>query len=374
MDVRSVRLGEVTEPDARRWRALAARALEPNPALEPEALLAAAAHLPEWGRLPLLHVTDGDDMVLCALARPLRRWHRLPLPALTSRPEDGVVPLYVVLGTPLVDPSRSRAAGGVAREWTQACTGLSLPIATSDAWERPVLVRESLERDSWPASLGRRRLAEVERRRRRLAEELGGAVECRDRSHDPAAVEQFIRLEAAGWKGRADTALEADAARSAAFREACRRWAADRRLLVLSLEAGDTVLAVGCAVRSGEGLFLVKSAYDERYARFGPGFLLYLATSEHFLSATDASWMDSCCAPSNEFFRDFLPHRLPVATSTTSLGSVGSAALAGLPFLDTAATWLRPRTRRAPVTPARNSRSTSPPVATTVEDTVRRSG
>lgn len=402
MDVRTVPLGDVNEADESRWHALAGRALEPNPALEPEGLRAAAAHLPDWRRLPLLQVTDGDDLVLCALARPVRRWRRGPLPTLTSRPEDGAIPLFVVLGTPLADPVRARPAiaallsalksgevrphgqrarlvtvdrwrldGGVAAAWNQACLDLSLPVATYGRWERPILVREEAQRDGWPASLGARRVAELERRRARLGQRVGPVV-VRDRSADPAAVDELVRMEGAGWKGQANTALAADAARTDAFREACRRWAADGRLTMLSLEAGGAQVAIRCAVRSGDGFFLFKSAYDQRYARYAPGLLLHLATAEHFLS-TDAGWMDSCCAPSNTFFPTLLPHRLAVATSTTGLDVTGRATVRAVPFAS-AASRLRRRARRAAAVPASNSLSGNPPVASTVEDTERRSG
>jgi hypothetical protein len=378
MDVRSVPLGDVTEADESAWRALAARALEPNPALEPEALRAAAACLPSWRELPLLVVTDGEDMVLCALARPTRRWHRLPVPALTSHPEDGAVPIFVVLGAPLVDPVRAepaiaallsalktgevrphggrraalitlerwRADGALAAAWARTCEHLSLPVAVFDRWERPVLLREGALAEGWPAPLGERRIAELERRRRRLARAVGGPVEWRDRSGEKAAVDDFVRLEAGGWKGAAGTALAADARRTGAFTEACGRWAADGRLVMLGLEAAGTVLAVRCAVRSGRGYFLVKSTYDQRYARFAPGLLLQLATAEHFLSATDASWMDPCCAPSNTFFPAFLPHRLAVASATTALAPAGVAAMRAAPVLERAGTWLRPNLAR----------------------------
>lgn len=392
MDARILLLRDVTQADETRWRALAGSALEPNPTLEPAALRAAVAHIPSWGRLPLLQVIDGSELVLCALARPVGRWHRLPLRAVTSRPDDGPVPLFFVNGTPLVDRARARAAiatllaalssgdvrpgggrrpalfvverwkedGAVAAAWHQACDDLSLRIATSERWARPAFVREDAPEGGSLAWLDRDHAKKVRRRMRQLAEQLGGPMECRDRSADPTAVDDFIRLEAAGWKGRGGTALVADAGRAAAFAEACRRWASDGRLVVLSLEAGGEVVAIRCAVRSGAGLFLVKSTYDERWSRFGPGLVLLAATIDYFLSQTDASWIDTCCAPSNEFFPGVLPHRLPVETSTTGLNSAGRTALGALPKLQAAAARVRSSARRAPVAPTGTGPRTDP--------------
>ena len=52
------------------------------------------------------------------------------------------------------------------------------------------------------------------------------------------AIERFLTLEAAGWKGVAHTATPSTAGEADFFRAVCSSFAADNRLRLLSLEAG----------------------------------------------------------------------------------------------------------------------------------------
>lgn len=407
MDARLLSIGEVTPSEEERWRRLAAVAVEPNLSFEPEAVLGSAAHLPAWSGLRLLVVEDGTRFRACMVLRPLERRRDLPVRAVTTRVDPAPVPMLPVLGTPLLDPDRPRDAarslvaalasrhlrwpgklrpsvllldrwhdgGPVAEHLRAACRSLSVRCSTSEHWERPLLARHGApDPGGWPECLGARRLAEVRRRARRLAESVGGAVRCVDRAEDPGAVDEYLRLERSGWKGRAGTALADAPDRAAAFRETCRRWRSEGRLSMLTLEAAGTAVALRCAVRSGDVVFLLRIAYDEEFARYGPGVQLELATGEHFLRSTDARWMDSCCTPGNAFYENLLPHRTAVATAAVALRPAGAALLAALPVIRPAVRRLRPSTLRAAVTARSTDRSATPPVATTTDATDRRSG
>ncbi len=400
MDAALLDPGTLSDSQEEEWRGLVARAVEPNLAFEPEAVLPSVAHVPGWSAVRLLVATDGDRFAGCLPLRLQPRQRNFPVPSATTRLDGTSVPLLPVLGTPLLDrtstdaalatlldaltsrdltwpggagPSvvfldRWHAGGEVAGRWRAACAERGLRLVETDHWQRPALSRDAGE--TWPACLGRRRLAESGRKARRLAEALGGPVRCVDRAGDPRAVDDFLRLEASGWKGRAGTALLGTVGRAAAFGESCRRWAASGRLAMLTLEADGIPVAMRCAVRSGDHLFLHKIAYHDDYARFGPGVQLELATGEHFMTASEARWMDPCCAPSNTFYPDFLPHRLSVASAATAVRTDGAAVLA----IRALASRLRHSARRARLTARSVARSPAPPVATTTDATARRSG
>jgi Acetyltransferase (GNAT) domain len=407
MDARLVPIGEITPVVEERWRRLAAIAIEPNLSFEPEAVLGCAAYLPGWRDLQLLVVEDGERYRAAMVLRPLERRRDLPLRSVTTRVDPATVPMLPVLGTPLVDPERAPEAvtallaglasdrlgwpggsrpsvllldrwhdgGPVASLLGAACRTLSLRCTTGEHWERPLLSRQPTpDGVGWPKWLGARRLAEIRRRARRLTEAVDGAVRCVDRAEDTGAVDEYLRLERSGWKGRAGTALADAPERAWAFKETCRRWRCEGRLSMLTLEAAGTAVALRCAVRSGDVLFLLRIAYDEEFARYGPGVQLELATGEHFLGSTDARSMDSCCTPGNTFYDDWLPHRTAVATAAIALRPGGAAWLATVPVVRPAVRRLRPSALRAAVTARRTDRSATPPVATTIEATDRRSG
>src|SRR5690606_519696 len=105
-----------------------------------------------------------------------------------------------------------------------ASRGLAL-IVTCEV-ERPFL-QSDLDGDAYlKASLSARHLGGFSRMRRRLEE--GGTVEyrvARQPEEVRLAMEAFLSLVAAGWKGRRRTALASDRYRAASAREAVHRLA-----------------------------------------------------------------------------------------------------------------------------------------------------
>lgn len=376
---RVLRLDGLAADDERRWCELAAASIEPNPMMAPASVLAAAAHDPAFAAAVRLLVVDHGDRFTAAVAlRRSDRWRRLPVAALTTRLDADPVPLFPVLGTPLLAPEapvagaadllralvsgaepgrrasvvtvdRLPIGGPVADAWLGACRSLGLPFELSDPYDRPILLRAGARAtgSAWPDVLGTKRLREARRRAQRLEAALGNAPRCVDRTDDPVAVDELIEMEAAGWKGKAGTALRSRPHLEVGFRDLCRRWRDAGGLSLLTLEAGGVPIASQCAVRSGEGIFVFRIAYDETFARYGPGVLLGLASGEHFEQQSDARFVDSCSSPSNPFYKDFFPERLPLRTVTTALGSPGRVLLAASPHLQALARTARAARRRA---------------------------
>src|SRR5208282_1528650 len=92
-----------------------------------------------------------------------------------------------------------------------------------------------------------------------------------DRGNDPSAIDDYIKLEASGYKSRTGVAMTTVPGEPEYFTDMCKRFLAAGRLHVLTLEVGGRTVAMEIWVRGGEGLFLIKISYDEEYARFGPG-------------------------------------------------------------------------------------------------------
>ena len=85
---------------------------------------------------------------------------------------------------------------------------------------------------------------------------------------------EAFAVEAAGWKGRAGTALACDPVRQAFFRRyadaACRRG----MLRIGFLRIGDIPVAMQLGVEWGGRFWLLKIGYDEGFSRCSPGLLL----------------------------------------------------------------------------------------------------
>lgn len=320
-------LGELDDADRRAWRELAGRALDPNPYLDPDFVLPAARGLGEWDAVELLRVVDRDGWAFALPIRRYRRWHRVPLPCVATWFHS-----YCFLGTPLIapgDPGKALAAalarlGGARRQafvgldWTAADGPAALDLDESD---------EPLRFDRFQrATLNRRDdgeyLSHVRGKHRRefrrlaagLQERLGAGVELTDRAGEDAAIDEFLRLEAAGWKGRAGTALATIPPHAAFFRETCRALADRGALQMHFLEADGRAVAARCSLLAGRTSFCFKIAYDEKLAEFSPGRELELRLLDAFHRDERLDRMDSCAEPGNPLFNRLWPDRRALAT------------------------------------------------------------
>jgi CelD/BcsL family acetyltransferase involved in cellulose biosynthesis len=117
------------------------------------------------------------------------------------------------------------------------------------------------------------------RRRRKKLGELGAVAIERvsgDASALGPAIEDALRLEAAGWKGEggAGTAVACDPALTARYTELARAFAADGRLALRFLTVGGKRVASHFAVEDDGIYYLFKPGYDPTLAKYGLGHLL----------------------------------------------------------------------------------------------------
>jgi CelD/BcsL family acetyltransferase involved in cellulose biosynthesis len=324
-------LDDLSPRDIEGWRTLAAQAAEPNPFFEPEYVLP-AAELIGGRRVALLVVRASAGWAACLPIHRPRRWHRVPARGIATWQHR-----YCFLGTPLVRADGIESAVGemtreLMRQRTAAFVGFDSlsdegPVREAlrasveeeggeelrvDVHERAVLRRRATSQ-SYP-NLKAKRRHELARKRRRLEEELGGGLETLDRAQGCEAVDQFLELEASGWKGRGGTALASVELDAHFFRTVCRSFRRLGRLHLLSLEANGERVAMACNARAGEGIFCLKIAFDERWRRYSPGAQLMLDHRPWFHREGGAAWMDSCVEPGDELVSRLWPDRRRIVT------------------------------------------------------------
>ena len=339
-------IAALTDRDLGAWRELAQRAVEPNPFFDPDFVLPAARGLGEWEEVGIFRLLEGADWIACLPLRRYSRWHRLPLPCLATWRHS-----YCLLGTPLLAPGHEqkameaivaamREAGGTAfagLEWIPAdgplaeAVGAASPASAIafDDFSRPILSRR--QNGDYLENVKGKHRREFKRLARGLEAELDAPLELVDRAGDAAAVESFLSLEAAGWKGQQGTALASDPAHAEFLREAARYFAERGALEMLFLEADGRPVAIRCSLLAGGANFCFKIAYDERFSRFSPGRELELRLIERFDSDESLNWMDSCADPGNEVFRRLWPERRALSTiALPAPGLRGKVAAGGL--------------------------------------------
>jgi CelD/BcsL family acetyltransferase involved in cellulose biosynthesis len=91
-------------------------------------------------------------------------------------------------------------------------------------------------------------------------------------------LEEAFRVEAAGWKGEAGTALSRDPVRSAIYSRYAAAACAQGILRLCFLRIDGHAAAMQIAVETGDRFWLLKVGYDEQFARCSPGSLLLAET------------------------------------------------------------------------------------------------
>jgi len=115
--------------------------------------------------------------------------------------------------------------------------------------------------------------ANLRHRTRRLAARGPVKLVRVDRA-DPAVLERFYRLEAAGWKGREGSAIACNADVRAFYDGLAREAEQLGWLSLYALECGDATVAMHYGLTCGGRYFVLKLAYEESYRECAPGHLL----------------------------------------------------------------------------------------------------
>jgi hypothetical protein len=114
-------------------------------------------------------------------------------------------------------------------------------------------------------------------------------------------LEQFLALEAAGWKGRQGTALVCNERDATFFRKAIIALAGQDCASIHALYLDDHPVSMQIVVRSGGGAFTWKTAYDENFHDFSPGMLLLQDYTAALLADPRIKFVDSCAHDDSGF-------------------------------------------------------------------------
>jgi CelD/BcsL family acetyltransferase involved in cellulose biosynthesis len=304
------------------WRELAAHALEPNVFYEPAfALAAAAVYGDDVGAVLVWSGTQPRKLLGLFPARVTARRYGLKLPVLV-----GWTHPYAPLGTPLVERD---AAEPVIAAWLAhiaadpSLPGLMLlPLMAEDgpfaATLGTILLRTMLpcadfarrhrallepQRDRahyFENTLSTHRQRELRRTGRRLTD-LGAPLftAATEATAIAAALEDFIALEASGWKGKAGTAAATRENLRGFVMTALSGLAVEGKAAINRLLLDGRAIAAAITLRSGDTAWYWKIAYDEMFARYAPGILLTAALTEELAENTAIARTDSCAEPNS---------------------------------------------------------------------------
>ncbi len=345
MTVDWVPLAALYVADFERWRELVRRALEPNVFFEPAFARAAATHLKgkEIGAVTvsagarLLGLMPGRVEGIAA-GRPVATFMAWAHP-------------FAPFSTPLID--REAAADVVAAmlDFLPELPGsprLAMFPLIGETGPVARLIAEHLGRSGraphrfdpharaalMPSAgdtlnaVSAKKLKELRRQRRRLAEE--GML-----THDTvteangigAAVADYLAVESGGWKGRSGSAALLHPSIGRFFAEAVAGLASEGKARVDSLKLDGETIAATITLFSGDRAWFWKTAYDEAFARYSPGVQLALDLTETLGRNRTIGMVDSCAVAGHPMIDQLWSGRLAVADWLVPLAGEHSFAV-----------------------------------------------
>lgn len=317
------------------WQLLAARAIEPNVFYEPWMLLPALLQFHASARLEVyvVYADFSGYSRLVALVPFERRRRRF---GLLSRARQLFRYYYCGLCTPLLDAEfggqamvelfrvlqakggkhafdlvhadgpamrliqEARAANGAEPAIQTVARALLQPHADADAYMDAVFKK--------------RKQRNLQKREQQLSEH--GEL-CYDSLSEDGPVEawleDFLKLEASGWKGRAGTAFAVLPGHADFFRAICLHAHARGRLEMHALRLNGKSIAYLCLFVAGGELYAFRTAYDECFSRYAPGVLLAVWHSRAIHQRPEVRLVDSCADPESKLDNEIWSGRRQLA-------------------------------------------------------------
>ena len=376
--IRRIRDMAAGDEYATAWDSLAETAIEPNPYYERWMLLPALQAVGGGSTLEFVLVFRHDRSnvkaapLLCGFF-PLERYRRYRgLPVKTLRLCQHI---YCSLGTPLLRQDYAPQTLEAFLDWLASrdsdCTLVEFPMLVGGGPCHQLLI-EALFSCRWlslvtqqytralyrcgeePSQYLAAMLSGKKRKHLRRQQELLSGLgrleyaQLEDRSDLGVWVEEFLCLEASGWKGRAGTALATVESHRCFFESMAEEGFRRNRLLLSALRLDGQMIAGRAAVRAGSGSYLLKIAYDENYAKFSPGILLELEVIKHSARSV-AEWTDSSTAPENALYKMLWRERRVIESRLVAPGRApGGLVLSALPLLSWGKRTLRRLHQRRP--------------------------
>ncbi|MFC7399919.1 GNAT family N-acetyltransferase [Chelatococcus sp. GCM10030263] len=318
------------------WKSLTGRAVEPNPFFDPAFVTAAAARMKDPRHLVLVLVWRGserapDDLLAVAAFRMRRAATRLWISVAEALAHD-----YAFLATPAVDRTAVEPLLATMLDAIAAVPGLpnivSFPLMGDEGPVMAGLRTLAYRRNSPLRVVGTHRRAALRpqatdekgsgwalssstrkklRQHRRRLTELGLLTTTRHKApaEVAAALEEFLALEAASWKGRTGTAVASDPGRADFVRAAFRGMAEAGHIDIAALRLAGKPIAMQIMLHAGGGVFTWKIAYDEALGDYSPGVLLVEDYTNDLVADPAIALLDSCSHDDSGFMASLWKER-----------------------------------------------------------------
>lgn len=344
----SIEDAETIRPE---WAELSQRAVEPNPYYEPDHLIALCRYIRAEERHWLVLIRDRGTNQLEGLFPVTVKGLKDGFPGgVTEISFDSLVGQTV----PLIggqDPSAVWASflDFVAaheelpsivhlREfYPESARGIALAEAVTNgmaAYQAEsgflrAVAAKGLSHDAYTARWSRKKARNLRSRTRKLSE-LGDIdleiVEAGDLRFNKT-LDEILALEVAGWKGRAGTALASNEQTKKFAHSAYGSTNNLPAIHLATLRLNGSLIAGDINLVSQRRAYFIKSAYDETYAKYGPGVILYDYSLQEMLDHDRYDRLDSCADAGHPLEEIWLEHEAVEGAFVAAADSLNSNAI-----------------------------------------------
>lgn len=301
------------------WQALADRAVEPNVFYEPWMMLPALRQFHAKARLEIYAVYAdflNDSRLVAFVPFEREAWAF----GLRSRRRRLLRYYYCALCTPLLDREFGSDAMAELLRGLRSSSGLyefshvnadgpvmqAIVAALGEKWRgeaaqiitRAFLTPYASAEDYLASTFKPKKRRAMQKREDQLRQH--GEVDYGTLTSERALsqwIEEFLAVEASGWKGQAATAFASVPGGADFFRSICWNAHGRGRLEMHALRLSGRPIALLCLFSAHGELAAFRTAYDEQFSRYGPGVLLAVWHSCMLHEREEVRAMDSCADP-----------------------------------------------------------------------------
>ncbi|HEX5080640.1 MAG TPA: GNAT family N-acetyltransferase [Blastocatellia bacterium] len=345
------------------WEDLAANAIEPNAFYEPWMMMPAIRAFGAGRNLQFALVMGNEpEPLLCGIFPLEQQNHfqglsrKLPFKTLRLWKHK-----YCYLCTPLVRKGYGRQVIDTFFDWMDAgshdCSLMEFRFIAGDGLFNELLIdyferhaklhyvsmyfpraifRPTIDADTYLCGALSAKHRKMIRRQERQLSEIGRLEYDALTPDDDVAewIEEFLRLEASGWKGRENTAIASDESDQSYFRSIAKEAFRRGRLSMQALRLDGRPIAYKCDFPAGRGVFTFRIAFDENYARNSPGMLLEIENIRRLHARSQIEWVDSCNDSFSCMFNRLWLERRPILDVVLGAGKTwGDWVVAAIPLL-----------------------------------------
>ena len=229
--------------------------------------------------------------------------------------------------------------GPLAAAFEAVLTQRDANFAVFDRHRRALFAPVTERENYFKTVLSSKKRKELRRQRNRLEDSGPLTFSISTPQDTAAALDEFLTLEVSGWKGDKGTAIARDPATSNFFSKSVLGLAHAGQATIARLTQNGRTLAAGVILKSGNGAWFWKVAYDENLSQTSPGVQLTLDLTEAIARDHAVAFIDSCAVPDHPMIDHFWRERRQVADWMIGLDPRRPFAL------DVAAEHLRRKTR-----------------------------